>query len=489
MNAIAVTLAVLGTLTLLRSQDFDVAAIQLPKGEVLTGALAADFDGDGQRDLILACRRDDARQRSLRFHRRSADGPRFTNVSALPPLAVDDDVIAFAAADLRPTPGEELVLLTAERAVLAMPGDEPRYESLASIALVWPAAEREFVLPLRHASVDLDGDGSAELLLPEADGALWLRGERSARLRLPPFASPFAAVGNGAASLRGDGNRLRLQLGGEPDDESDDDEPLVRIARRAPPVYVADLDGDGKLELFALRNDQLFIATPEALATPRVRTLPLPPDRLRPLDPDFDVQLVELDGDSLPDLLLTTSARRGDEIEVRIDVFRTRADGTWAEKPDGRLRLSTLAMPPQLVDVDGDGRRDLIALTMRTDLLRGLTGGAPTALEAQLVVFRNAGGRFAMPAALNSVLRLPVEIGAGDAFAKVLPPNGGEALLLVHADGQLQRRPFVRDGERLRLGDPDRRLPIGKDGKLHFDELTGDVQVQSRSELLHVRVR
>lgn len=476
----------------LRGQTFDTAAIQLPAGVVLTGVLPADLDGDVQRDLVLACRTETPRRRELRFHRRAVDGTRFTNTPTSPPLPLDDDVIAFAVADLRPTPGQELVLLTAERAVLAEPGaaagDEPRYESLGAISLVWPAASREFALPLRDAGVDLDGDRKEELLLPEGDGAVWLRADGAERLRLPPFQSPFAELNRGAARLQGDRSRLQLQIGGSRQGRSD--QPLASVSRRVPAVQPADLDGDGRVELLALRNDRLFVAAVGALGTPAVRPLPLPADRLQPFDPDFDVQLNDVDGDRRLDLLLTTSARRGDDIEVRIDLFRVRDDGSWPDKPDGRLRLQTLAAPPQLADADGDGRLDLLAVTMRTDALRGLTGDAPTALEAQLNIYRNVGGRFSVPAAMSVVVRLPIETGGSDAFARLLPATAsGSGTMLLRADGQLQRRPLARNDERLRLLEPDGRLPLTKDTHLLLDVDAGEILVLERSELLHVSLR
>jgi len=237
-----------------------------------------------------------------------------------------------------------------------------------------------------------------------------------------------------------------------------------------------------------VRNDRLFFADPRRAMQVSNRPLPLPGDRLSLFDPDFDVQLVDVDGDNRLDLLLTTSARRNDEIEVRIDLYRTRADGSWADKPDSRLRLQTLTMPPQLVDADGDGVLDVVAVTVRTDALRALAGDAPVAIEAQLNIFRGNGERFATPALLNQPLQLPPRDDRRRPFLHVLAGRDGKpGQILLHQDGALLRRPLQRSGERLQLAAADRRLPVPEQARI--DAFGADeVTVRSKRELLHVRL-
>jgi hypothetical protein len=471
------------------------ATIQLPAELELTSVLAIDIDRDGRSDLALGCHDAAKRQRELRIHVRGKDDVAFTNQPSLPPLPLDRDVIAFTFADLRPAPGRELVLLTAERAVVVERDADgtPSYSAIGDIRLVWPAPDRERVMPLLDACVDLDGDGGDDLLLPEPDGA-WLQLQAPAaqhRLRLLAWRSPFAGKGNGAANLQG--NRLDLQLqldDGDDDANGRDRGPLARIRQRAPRVEVLDLDGDGRRELVSVRNGLLMIDNPRGDGVPRnsALPLPLPADRLTLFDPDFDVQLVDVDGDRRLDLLLTTSARRNDEIEVRIDLYRTRADGSWADKPDSRLRLQTMTMPPQLVDADGDGVLDVVAVTVRTDALRALAGDAPVAIEAQLNIFRGTGERFATPALLNQPLQLPPRDDRRRPFLQVLAGRSGEpGQVLLQQDGALLRRPLQKNGVRLQLAEPDRRVPVPEQARI--DWIGGnEVLVRSKRELLHVRL-
>lgn len=508
-----------------------VATIQLPTTHTLTGVLAIDVDGDGIGDLVLACRDAATKRRELRLHRgrAAADGsPAFANEPSLPPLPIERDVVAFTFVDATAAPGRELVLLTPERAVAVAwptagaadggPTDAgaadagPRYTPLTEHRSVWPAADPDFVLPLADVRCDFDGDGHDDLLLPVPDGALLQSlhvPTRRHTLTLPPRRSPTAKSANGGASLQ-DG-QLSLSLAtGDGDDDDAAKGPLVRLRTRTPVARLQDLDGDGTQELVAVRNDQLFVGrlladrlagdrpgaadlvaagSDAAGFTVTTRALPVPEDRLTLFDPTFDVQLVDVDGDRRLDLVLTTSARRDDAIEVRIDLFRTAADGSWAKKPDARLRLQTLARPPQLVDADGDGRLDLVALSLRTESLRDPTRASPEALEAQLLVFRGDGTRFVQPAALGELLRLPVTAGRAS-FAEVLPgTTAAPGALLLAVDDTLVRRPLRSDGDRLRLAPPTTTLPVPADAQLQFDEASGDVLVRTGHELLVVRTR
>ena len=154
--------------------------------------------------------------------------------------------------------------------------------------------------------------------------------------------------------------------------------------------------------------------------------------------------------------------------------------------------MQTLVMPPRLVDCDGDGRLDLVAVTVRTDALRGLTGAEATALEAQLNIFRGTGERFVLPALLTQTLRLPTDMRRGSRpFLHVVAASGGQpGEVLLREDEQLLRRPLQKDGERLRLGPPTAKVALPRDSQAIAPTGLGDeVLVLGDHELLHVRMR
>lgn len=477
------------------AQAPQVATIQLPDGLTCTGVLRIDVDRDGRDDLVLACRDKAEKRREVRVHTRSDGAPAFAQTPSRTPYVLEADVVAFTFADCLPAPGRELVLVTPERvvAVGTAADGSPEYVPLGTHRCVWPAAASTFAVALQQARVDLDADGKDELVLPQPDGALWLplHGGQPSVFALPAWRSPLETASGGNASF--DGGNLSLRMNGN-DDEDDEREPLVRLRHRTPPVRVLDVDGDGRSDVLAIRNDRLFTwhRGADGAFTLRERALPVPSDRLALFDPAFDVQLVRVDGDARPDLVLTTSARRDEELEVRIDLFRTRDDGSWPERPDARLRLQTLARPPQLVDVDGDGRIDVVAATLRTQSLRGLAGDAPKSLEVQLNVFTNDGERFAQPARLAQVLQVATRDGNGggsQAPLHVLAGRDGAPGALLMQDGdRMLRRPLRADGARLRLDEADATLPLpGKARVRMLDD--GEVLVRTDREVQHVRPR
>ncbi len=509
MNLARTLVLLAATASSLIAQDAPITAvIQVPTTLVVSSTLSTDIDGDGLVDLVLSCHDPVSRRREQRVHLRGAGTPGFSNEPSRPPDALEEDVVAFTYADCHAAPGRELVLLTAERCVAVVPGADgsPSYEPLFAHRLVWPVPQPLAAIPLPLARGDFDGDGKDDLLVPQPDGAaLHLHGRASptsVTLTLPPWRNPVAMASNkGSVNLSSNQFNLALNVNDEEDDEptARDRGPLLSLRTRAPQFRSLDRDGDGKLDLVSLRNGQLWdwkqTAQGVFTAQPAVN-LPLPADRLTLFDPAFDVQLADIDGDHRPDLVLVTSARRNDEVEVRIDLFRTRADGSWPTQPDGRLRVQTLANAPQLVDADGDGKLDLVAMTVRTDLLKGLTGDGPASLEVQLNVFRGNGEKFATPAAMTQALQLPVQTGRHrEPFLRVLPGRDQKpGAVLLRVDDTLLLRPLLRQGERLQLAPATTSLALAADARVvGIDEApdgpTGEVLVITDHEVLHARMR
>lgn len=483
-------------------QPPQIATVQLPPTTQITGALATDVDGDGRIDLVLATWHRSESRRELQLHLAQTDAPRFRSEPSAPPVALDRDVVAFTYADCDGQPGRDLVLFTPEQAVrfTRSAEGEPQYEPLFRIPLVWPAATGGAVLPLADAVVDLDGDGRDDLLVPTPDGiAVFFSCREPADgspFLLAPWQNPLSAQAKtGNASMRGD--QLRLQLGETMADDGDDREqgPLLSLRTRAPICRVLDLDGNGRADLVLFRNLQLWSwrqRETRSFAARQGQALPLAPDRLTLFDPSFDLRLAQISGGTRPDLMLTQTVHRGDEVEVRIDLHLAAGDEGWAEKPTSRLRVQALAMPPQLVDADGDGKLDVALLTVRTDLLRNLTGEAPKQLEAQLNIFRNTGDRFATPAAMTQTLQLPLRSGRNaEPFLHVLPGgNGNPGSVLLRQEQTLGQRALQRSGERLTLGTFADAVALANDSRvLVLPGLPpGEIVVMNAHELLHVRM-
>ena len=489
----------------LAAQSPEIATVQIQSPMRFARMQLIDVDNDGNTDLVTVCTTKG--QRELRIWRRRAERPWFGGEPEV--TALDKDVAAFAFVRRKDTAGRTLLLFTPERAVAASVAATGSidYEALFAHRIVWPAADPDDCIPLQTCVRDLDGDGLEDLVLPEPDGArpvLQKALEKGSKFaadvawQLPSYRD---AIQKRNGKARRNSGRFQMDFEEREDREQADTDPqargpLAQVRTRSAPIAFVDFDGDQRTDCAALRNEQIWL-WPQAAGgsfapAPKAIPLPLPEDRLPLFDPAFDVQLSDVDRDGRADLVLTTSAQRNDEIETRIDLYRQRAEGSpWASQVDSRVRLQTLAGPPQLVDADGDGGLDLVALTVRTDLLRGLQGGA-AALDVQLNVYRGDNGRFALPALITQKLQLTAQEGkrgGTSGFARVLAGgNGAPGSVLLHDGKTLQLRPFARDGRKLTLGDATWKVPIGEKGAPQppADD-TREMLIANERELLFVR--
>lgn len=246
---------------------------------------------------------------------------------------------------------------------------------------------------------DLDGDGRDECWFPgpEGGGTVHVLGGTPAldrRLDLP--------VGSVASTSR---------------------EHALERRAYVPALKAADLDGDGRRELVAIRDQALVAwdlgqgATPGTAALAPTLSVPLPfltpPKDLGPEEVRTPrVQVEDADGDGRADLLLTLVSGRRDQLGgLRTTLFyfpgplADPATGSL-RAPEGRVDTESVVLHPRFVDLDGDGALDYVTDSIRGtkgDLIKRVMGAEP---RITLVGFRfdKAARRYA-PEPLFSVER------------------------------------------------------------------------------------
>lgn len=414
------------------------ATIEMPEGTRIAGAILTDIDGDGLADVVLSTYRGDKKySRDVRFYKRRAGDAPFGKEPDRA-ISVPQDACAFAVGDLHEDAGKEIVVFGASsaHALRLAAEDKDTWKKIADVSLLWQFPGQKHVLDFSPAVSDLNHDGLDDLLIPEDGGyrvLLQSRGDNNKGpaafsapilLRVPDEtvddeARNFRRPGTGASS---DGRQvtLRVSLGG-----GSDLGPLLSIEEACPAPLVADVDGDGDLDILAQGTRQLFVwKQSEGKFSPSVSAtwpLPVAANLGRRLDVSYRALGADIDGDKKLDGIIVGTDQRADSVRSQVLLFMQGKPGPgdqfeperplYGSKgiPRQLLVIGGFAGAPALEDVDGDGKKDLVIGSLRVDSIDGLRSAASDGIEAELYVYRCLGDAFSRTPDVTRKVKIKIE--------------------------------------------------------------------------------
>lgn len=261
------------------------------------------------------------------------------------PVEVPRDVVAVDAAELGLAPGPELVWLSArELRVVSLHGETLSVQRLDPPL---PLPPRTWELERIELVRDWDADGRLEALAPSAEGARLLplsAGDEIQELALPLIAD------YGSPTLE---NYFRPGI-------------LAGIVSW-PTFELADDDGDGRRDLFAIDRYQLrvFRATAEGLPREPTRVDSFPPfsqeEERRHRASTLLTFVRDLDGDQRADLVVHRMVGELARSRTTTTIHLNRGAGADPmAPPNARIERTGGNSVLRFEDVDGDGRVELL---------------------------------------------------------------------------------------------------------------------------------
>jgi hypothetical protein len=441
------------------SAPFEIQAVASDGRNV--GAALVDVDGDGRADLLALVIRgmppNEQRELHVRFsdqQGRVAEAPDWR-------APIPAGAGAYDFGDLDGEPGDELLFLRADRVtVLKLAEREPRWQDLRTpIATATPAPDERGLDRLRLLRPKL---GAAPLLVPGLGDAVVLgrQGEVFGLLHVGARANYFLPPRPGP--LIGE-NEMELYFD-------------------VPRLEVADVDGDGRPDIVTAGRHELriFLQQPGgrfAREPDRIHALGLlsPEDHVRNAG-GVRVDVRDHDGDGRADLLISHASGGVLRAVTRTRLYRNR-DGEFAlDGPDQEFERSGGIVLDELVDLDGDGRPDLLRMFLPLGLLDLARLFVQRSLEFETEVRTlDAEGRFEEEPWTKRSFKVAIDFETlrpkgfipnlrtdwnGDGFVDLISAGHGSAVEIWlggprHRFRTRQAQQELDTGGRLRVGDLD----------------------------------
>jgi hypothetical protein len=462
-----IVLAGLAAAGVARADEAPFDWIELPATGKTVAAELADLNGDARTDVLAIAfvGLPPRQQRLVRVYLQGPDGALPTRPTT--ELRLAPGTAGYDVADIDPTPGVELVLVRARGvSVISLAGAEP--------------AQREIALPEAPSLGAVADERGLDRF-----GVAWHAFGARPWLLVPRYGETIAYDADGV--LRG-----RLAVGGRanyiapPSTAPLISESEYEVFFDAPRLSVGDVDGDHRMDVLAASRHELRVFEQDEdgnFASEPTRTLY--PARISEQDYVRGSGLLradggDVDGDGRMDLVISHTSGGLTEAVARASVHRNRR-GAWD------LESADQTLPPlegfgtsELIDVDGDGRLDLLRFRIPLSVLELVELLVTRAADVEMILHRSDGeGGFSEKPWVTRKLQIPWSF---DTFR----PTGFVPTLYADLNGDGHRDLLTSGGGKaleVSLGGPaklfstrDAEQACDTGGLVRFGDLDGDAR-------------
>lgn len=425
----------------------------------------AELDGDGRADLLVVALLGfpPEEERIARVYLQKPDG----SLPAEPDHTVQLPrwSAVYDVADLKKSPGQELVLLRPDGVTLLSLADASgrSWHLPVSGPTAFGMADDERGLSPYHL-VERNFGPEPWLLVPQIGQLLALSpgGEVRARLETPRRANYFVAPHARFVSVESD----------------------LQVFVDAPKLCVGDVDGDGRADAVLATRHEIWVYLRK-----KDGSLPSAPDRklaLHLLTPRDHVRgsggvasmAKDIDGDGRLDLLVTHVGGDFTHSSSTTYVHMNRGGGWKLDEPDRVFRSENSLGVDALLDLNGDGCSELLRMNLRFSLLEVVEFLLTRDLDIQVSIHRYRGDRgFEEEPWVEKQIEVPISFetfrSAGFLPAAGVDLNADGLPDFVFSGGGSAIEVFLGGGEKPLDGKAFRQ-EIRTAGAIRFGDVDGD---------------